>query len=53
MKMKELGWEDNQGTQTIGIKDSEGNIIVDQRYVLKIWEYYITQLFVQTNELET
>jgi RNase P/RNase MRP subunit p29 len=33
MKTKELGWKDNQDTQTIGI---EGNVIVDQRHVLKV-----------------
>jgi hypothetical protein len=28
-----------------GIEDSQGNLIVDQRQVLKIWENYITDLY--------
>jgi hypothetical protein len=30
---------------TIGIEDSQGNRIVDQRQVLKIWETYVTELY--------
>jgi hypothetical protein len=37
MKRKELGWKENHGIQNIGVEDSEGNIIVDKRKVLKIW----------------
>ena len=44
MKTKELGWNETQGIQIIGIADSQGNRIVDQRQVLKIWENYITEL---------
>ena len=29
--------------QNIGIEDSQGNRIVDQKKVLKIWEYYVTR----------
>ena len=29
------------------------NRIVDQRYVLKIWENYVTELYDQTNRPET
>ena len=29
MKTKELGWKDTQGIQNIGMKDSQGNRIVD------------------------
>ena len=36
MKTKELGWNQIQGIQSIGIEDSQGNRIVDQRQVLKI-----------------
>ena len=43
MKTKELGWNETQGIQSIGIEDSQGNRIVDQRQVLKIWENYITE----------
>jgi hypothetical protein len=40
MKTKELGWKETQGIQNIGIEDSQGNRIVGQRHVLKIWENY-------------
>jgi len=38
MKTKELGWKETQGIQNIGIEDSQGNRIIDQKQVLKIWE---------------
>jgi hypothetical protein len=44
MKTKELSWKENHGIQNIGIEDSQGNIIIDQRRVLEIWEKYITEL---------
>jgi len=37
-KTKERGWKETQGIQNIGIEDSQGNRIVDQRQVPKIWE---------------
>jgi hypothetical protein len=43
MKTKELGWKETKGIKNIGIKDSQGNRIVDQSQVLKIWENYITE----------
>ena len=42
MKTKKLGWKETQGIQNIGIEDSQGNRIVDQRQVLKIWKNYVT-----------
>jgi hypothetical protein len=36
MNTKDLGWKENRGIQNIGIEDSQGNIIVDKRQVLKI-----------------
>jgi hypothetical protein len=45
MKTKELGWKENRGIQNLGIEDSLGNMIIDQRRVLQIWENYITQLY--------
>jgi hypothetical protein len=36
MKTKELGWKENHGIQNNDIEDSQGNIIVDQRQVMKI-----------------
>jgi hypothetical protein len=52
MKTKELGWKENHGIQNIGIEDSQGNIIIDQRRVLHIWENYITELYDRANRLE-
>ena len=53
MKTKELGWKETQGIQNIGIEDSQGNRIVDQRQVLKIWENYVTELYDRPNWPET
>jgi hypothetical protein len=53
MKTKELGWQETQGIQNIGIEDSRGNRIVQQSQVLKIWENYITELYDRPNQPET
>ena len=53
MKTKELGWKETQGIQNIGIGDSQGNRIVDQKQVLKIWENYVTELYDRPNRPET
>lgn len=45
MTTKEIRWKENHGIQNTGIKDSQGNIKVDQRQVLKIWGNYITELY--------
>jgi len=50
---KELGWKETQGTQNIGIEDSQGNRTVDQRQILKIWENYVTELYDWLNQPET
>ena len=42
MKTRELGSKETKGIQNIGIEDSQGNRIVDQRQVLKIWENCVT-----------
>ncbi|PNF29711.1 hypothetical protein B7P43_G12560 [Cryptotermes secundus] len=52
MKIKELGWKEKHGIQNIGIEDSQGNRIVDQRQVLKICKNYITQLYDRPNWAE-
>jgi hypothetical protein len=52
MKKKELGWKKNHGIQNIGMEDSQGNIIIDQRRVLQIWENYITELYDRANPPE-
>jgi hypothetical protein len=36
-KAKELHRKENNGIRTVGIEDSQDNIIVDQKQVLKIW----------------
>ena len=53
MKTKELGWNESQGIKSTGIEDSQGNRIVDQRQVLKIWENYVTELYDRPNRPET
>ena len=53
MKTKELGWNETQGIQSIGIEDSQGNRIVDQRQVLKFWEIHTTELYDRPNRPET
>jgi hypothetical protein len=53
MKTKELGWKETQGIQNTGIGDSEGNRIVEQCQVLKIWENYITELHDRPNRPQT
>jgi uncharacterized membrane-anchored protein len=52
MKTKELGWKENHGIQNFGIEESQGNIIIDQRRVLQIWENYITELYDRANPPE-
>jgi len=52
-KTEELGWKETQGIQNIGIEDSQGNRIVEQSQVLKIWENYITELCDRPNQPET
>ena len=52
MKTKELVWKETQGIQNIGIEDSQGNRIVDQKQVLKIWENYVTELYDRPETLE-
>ena len=37
----------------IGIEDSQGNKVVEQSQVLKIWENYITELYARPNRPET
>jgi hypothetical protein len=45
IKTMELGWKEKHGIQNDGIEDSQGNIIIDQRRILQIWENYITELY--------
>jgi len=52
MKTKGLGWKETQGIQNIGFEDFQGNRIVDQKQVLKIWDNYVTELYDRTNRPE-
>jgi hypothetical protein len=52
MKTKELGFKENHGIQNIGIEVSQGNIIIDQRRVLQIWEKYSTEFYDRANRPE-
>jgi hypothetical protein len=36
----------------VGFEDSQGNIIVDQKQVLKIWESYVAELYDRANRPE-
>jgi hypothetical protein len=49
----ELSWKESHGIQNIGIENSQGNRIVVQSKVLKIWENYITEIHERPNRLET
>ena len=53
MKTKELGWKETQRIQNISIENSQGNRILEQSQMLKIWENYITELYVRPNKPET
>jgi hypothetical protein len=53
MKTKGPGWKETQVIQNIGIEDSQGNRIVQQSEVLKIWENYITELHGRPNRPQT
>jgi hypothetical protein len=52
-KTKVLGWIETQAIQNIGIEDSQGNRIVEQSQLLKIWENCITELHDRPNQPET
>jgi hypothetical protein len=53
MNTKELGWKETQEFQNIGIENFQGNRIVSQSQVLKIWKNYITELYDRPNRPET
>lgn len=50
VKTKEIRWKENHGIQNVDIKDSLGNIIGDQRQVLRIYKNYITEPYNQPNQ---
>jgi len=49
MKTRELGWKENHLIQIIAIEDSAGDITVDKRQVLNIWENHIMELYIRPN----
>jgi hypothetical protein len=49
MKTKVIGWKENRGNRNIDIEDSQKNIRVHRRQVLKIWEQYVTELHGRPN----
>jgi hypothetical protein len=51
-KVKELDRKENNGIRTVSIEDSQGNMIVDQEQVLKIWEISVEELYDQANRPE-
>ena len=53
MKTKELGWKETEEIQNTGVEDSQGNRIVNQKQVLKIWENQVTELYDPPNQPET
>jgi hypothetical protein len=51
-KANELDRKENNGIRTADIKDSQENVIVDQKQVLKIWEIYVEALYDRANRPE-
>jgi hypothetical protein len=51
-KAKELYQKESNGIRTVGIEDSQGNMIVDQKQVLKIREIYVEELYDRANQPE-
>jgi hypothetical protein len=51
-KVKELDRKENSEIRTVGIEDPQGNMIVDQKKVLKIWEIYVEELYDRANQPE-
>jgi len=52
IKIKVLGSKEIQVIQNIGSEGSQGNRIIEQCQVLKIWENYITELHDRPNGRE-
>jgi hypothetical protein len=51
-KAKKLDRKENNGIRTAGIEDFQGNMIVDQKHVLNIWEIYVEELYDRANRPE-
>jgi hypothetical protein len=52
LRAKELGRKESNGIRTVGIENSQGNVIDDQKEVLKIWEIYFEELYDRANRPE-
>jgi hypothetical protein len=52
MKTKDLGSKKNYEIQNTGTEDSQENIMVDRRRVLKSWQNYMTELYGRSNRQE-
>jgi hypothetical protein len=51
-KAKELDRKKNNGIRTVGIEDTHGNMMVDQKQVLTIWDIYVEELYDRANRPE-
>jgi hypothetical protein len=51
-KAKELDRKANNGIRTVGIEDSQGNMIVVEKQVLRILEIYVEELYDRANRPE-
>jgi hypothetical protein len=51
-KSKKLDRKENNGIRTVGIEDSQGNMTVDEKQVVKIWETYVEELYNRANQQE-
>jgi hypothetical protein len=51
-KAKEFDRKETNGIQTVGIENSQGNVIVDKKQVLKMWEIYVEELYDRDNRPE-
>jgi len=52
MKTRELGCKGSHGIESIGIEDPIGNIVVDQRQLLKIWENCVAEVYCRLSRPE-
>jgi hypothetical protein len=51
-RAKELNRKKNNGSRNVGIEDSQGNMIVEEKQVLKTWEIYVEEFYDRANRQE-
>jgi hypothetical protein len=51
-KANVLDRKEHNGIRTVGIEDSQENMITDQKQVLKIWKIYVENLYDRANRPE-